>query len=54
MLKVFVFILFFIIAIFFFSLFFVYRLLLKPFNAIKRDSKKKNMKNVSSIEEKDV
>ena len=54
MLKVFVFILFFIIAIFFFSLFFICRLLLKPFNANKNDGKKNNMKNVSSIEEKDV
>jgi hypothetical protein len=52
--KVLVFILLFIIAIFFFSLVFVYRLLLKPFNASKHDGKKKKMKNVNSIEEKDV
>ncbi len=54
MFKVFIFILFLIVVVFFFALVFIYRLLLKPFSVNKSGTGKGIIKNVSSITESSV
>ncbi|WP_236870271.1 hypothetical protein [Candidatus Bandiella numerosa] len=53
MFKVFIFILFLIVVVFFFALVFAYKLLLKPFSINKNGIRKDKIKNVNSIEERD-